>query len=187
MEMSQAPLFPLPDTILFPGQILPLQIFEPRYRQMTHDLLDGRGELIIGTVLGADQQLLDQVAPVQPVGGLGRLERYEKLDDGRYVIIVLGLERTHVYPLKSELAYPMAEYQSIESDNILEDDLRTRVRELVDAKQDFNSLPEGTGASQLVDILIMTAEIPIEEKYHFYSIGDLPERATQILSAYGDA
>ena len=52
------PLFPLPDLILFPGQLVPVHIFEPRYRKMAEDLLDNTGEIIIGTVLGEDQEQL---------------------------------------------------------------------------------------------------------------------------------
>ena len=186
MNLLQAPLFPLPDAILFPGQILPLHIFEPRYRKMTLDLLDGKGELIIGTVLGEDQSRLDRTARVQPVGGLGILERYEKLEDGRYLIILLGVSRVNVFPLDSPYEYPLAEYQKVEFDDSITDNLLEKVRLLIDAKQEFNSLPEKTNPSQLVDILIMTAEIPVEEKYHFFSIGDLSERASQIVDAYGE-
>lgn len=186
MSLSRAPLFPLPDTILFPGQILPLHVFEPRYRQMTLDLLDAKGELIVGTVLGDDRQQLAQVAPVQPVAGLGRLERYEKLSDGRFMIILLGVARVNVYPIESATDYPMAEYQPIELEETIDESLESKVRFLINAKEEFNSLPQQTDPSQLVDILIMTAEIPIEEKYHFYSIGDLPERAAQIVEAYGE-
>ena len=49
------PLFPLPDVVLFPGQIIPLHIFESRYRQMTRDLLDNTGEIILGTILEKDK------------------------------------------------------------------------------------------------------------------------------------
>ena len=185
MNLPQAPLFPLPDIILFPGQILPLHVFEPRYRQMTLDLLDGKGELIIGTVLGDDQLQLEQTAPVQPVAGLGRLERYEKLPDDRYLIILLGITRVNVYPVQSPHPYPMAEYQPIDLPDSIDEDLQSRIRSLIDAKQEFNSLPEQTDPSQLVDILIMTAEISVEEKYHFFSLGDLRERAAQIVEAYG--
>ena len=49
------PLFPLPDLILFPGQMVPLHIFEPRYRQMARDALDS--ERRIGMVVARPDQL----------------------------------------------------------------------------------------------------------------------------------
>ncbi|MDG2469296.1 MAG: LON peptidase substrate-binding domain-containing protein, partial [Pirellulaceae bacterium] len=100
MESRIVPLFPLPDLMLFPGQVLPLHVFEQRYRQMTRDLLDGSGELVLGTVLGEDKQSLAGVASVQPVAGLGRLEKYEKLPDGRYLLVVLGISRVWVEPIE---------------------------------------------------------------------------------------
>ena len=41
------PLFPLPNVFLFPGQVLPLHIFEPRYRKMIADVLDGPGRIAV--------------------------------------------------------------------------------------------------------------------------------------------
>ena len=49
MLPSTIPLFPLPNVVLFPSVCLPLHIFEPRYREMTADALDG--DRIIGMVL----------------------------------------------------------------------------------------------------------------------------------------
>jgi Lon protease-like protein len=45
------PVFPLPNVVLFPNVFLPLHIFEPRYRQMIEDLLDGPGQIVMGTVV----------------------------------------------------------------------------------------------------------------------------------------
>ena len=186
MEQARAPLFPLPDLILFPGQILPLHIFEPRYRKMTHDLLDGTGELVIGTVLAEDRKNLDGVAPVQQVAGLARLERYEKLPDGRYMIVLLGIGRVRVTPIASTEPYPMADYSLLDSDTEIDDSLRERIWQLVTEKQEFSELPQETGSAQLVDILIMTAEIPVEDQYSFFSIESLEERATRVVEAYQD-
>ena len=75
------PMFPLPGVFLFPGQVMPLHIFEPRYRQMIEDLLDGPGRLVMATILeeqsGADVEHPD----VLPVAGLGEIWRHEKLPD----------------------------------------------------------------------------------------------------------
>lgn len=187
MELPLAPLFPLPDTILFPSQILPLQIFEPRYLQMVSDLLDGKGELIIGTVFGADKERLSEVAPVQAVAGLGRLERYEKLSNDRFLVVILGIDRVNVFPTPSSRMYPQAHYDPIASSEKIEESQVERLRELVKAKEEFGGLPDSTGPVQLVDILIMTAEIPVEDKYHFFAIGDIAERAAQVIDAYNQA
>lgn len=181
--LPQAPMFPLPDTILFAGQVLPLHIFESRYRSMTHDLLDGKGELIIGTVLGDDQKQLVQVAPVQRVGGLGRLESYEKLSDGRYVVAVVGIGRVTLNPIESNKPYPMAEYQMLPEDDFIEDELQTRVKLLLAEKPEFDEVASEMSVTQMVDVLIMTADIPIEDKYAFYALESLNERAIHAVNA----
>ncbi|HEY4102901.1 MAG TPA: LON peptidase substrate-binding domain-containing protein, partial [Polyangiaceae bacterium] len=41
-DLANLPLFPLPNAVLFPGAVLPLHVFEPRYRALTRDVLAGR-------------------------------------------------------------------------------------------------------------------------------------------------
>lgn len=177
------PLFPLPDVILFPGQILPLHVFEPRYRQMTHDLLDGSGEFVIGTVLGDDQQLLGDVAPTQEIAGLGRLERYEKLDDGRYMIVIVGQSRVKAKPIKSEKPYPMAEITQLDDHSDVDRDTIAELKHILAEKQD-QEIPNAATFVQLVDILIMTTQLESAQRYDFFSEIDLNKRAKKIVDAY---
>lgn len=92
-----APLFPLPNVVLFPNALLPLQIFEPRYREMTADVL--AGERLIGMSLlrrGWERLPASAVPPVHPIVGLGKIIAHEKLDDGRYYLILRGVARTRL-------------------------------------------------------------------------------------------
>jgi Lon protease-like protein len=87
------PIFPLPTVVLFPNVFLPLHIFEPRYRQMIADAL--AGDRIIGMVLlepGHEDEYEDQ-PPVYATGCSGLITHAEKLDDGRYDLILRGLEK----------------------------------------------------------------------------------------------
>lgn len=177
------PLFPLPDTILFPGQILPLHVFEPRYRQMTHDLLDASGDFVIGTVLGNDQSQLGGVAPVQEIGGLGRLERYEKLDDGRYMIVIVGQSRVTVRTVPSEKAYPVAEVAVLHSPEDVDRETISELRHILSEKQD-QEIPSAATVAQLVDILIMTTRLEPDQRYDFFAEPDLNQRAKKIVDAY---
>lgn len=86
------PIFPLPTLVLFPGIRLPLHIFEPRYRAMTRDALEG--ERVIGMLLvrpGADP--MQARAPVFDVGVAGRITDCTKLPDGRFEFVLLGERR----------------------------------------------------------------------------------------------
>jgi Lon protease-like protein len=88
---AEIPLFPLPETTLFPGVDRPLLIYEPRYREMIADAL--KGDKIIGLVRlrpGFEKDYEGR-PPIYAVGCAGRIENYEQLPDGRYVIQLHGL------------------------------------------------------------------------------------------------
>jgi Lon protease-like protein len=87
------PLFPLPNIVLFPGVYLPLHIFEPRYRAMTRHALEG--DRMIGMVLlkpGWDEDY-DGTPPVFEVGCAGLITHVETLADGRYNLVLQGVDR----------------------------------------------------------------------------------------------
>jgi Lon protease-like protein len=109
------PLFPLPNVVLFPGVFLPLHIFEPRYREMVADALDG--DRIIGMVLlrpGWERSYEGRPA-IFPIGCTGVMTHVERLPDGRYNLVLRGIERFRVLKEDHELSYrravvqPMAE------------------------------------------------------------------------------
>ncbi|MES2120032.1 MAG: LON peptidase substrate-binding domain-containing protein [Pseudomonadota bacterium] len=86
----RAPLFPLPGAILFPRSQLPLHIFEPRYREMVRDAIDGAGRIAMIQPHGLDD---DNQAPLYSVGCVGDVVGVEELDDGRFNIVLLGTNR----------------------------------------------------------------------------------------------
>jgi Lon protease-like protein len=90
------PLFPLPNVVLFPNVFLPLHIFEPRYRRMVGDALSG--DRIIGMVLlrpGWEADYEGQPA-VYPIGCAGLITHAEPLADGRYNIVLRGLQKFRI-------------------------------------------------------------------------------------------
>jgi hypothetical protein len=86
----RVPLFPLSGAILFPRSQLPLHIFEPRYREMVHDAIDGSGQIAMIQPLRLDH---DNQAPLYEVGCIGEIIGVEELDDGRFNIVLLGANR----------------------------------------------------------------------------------------------
>ena len=83
-------LFPLPGAILFPRSQLPLHIFEPRYREMVKDAIDGPGRIAMIQPHTIDD---DNKAPLYAVGCVGEIISVEELDDGRFNIVLLGSNR----------------------------------------------------------------------------------------------
>ena len=96
MLPTEIPLFPLPNVVLFPAALLPLHIFEPRYRAMIADALDG--ERLIGMVMLRPgwEGHYEGTPPVYPVGCAGFITHADRLADGRYNIVLRGLEKFRI-------------------------------------------------------------------------------------------
>lgn len=90
------PIFPLPRTVLLPGEVLPLHVFEPRYRDMVRDAL--ASHRVIGMVQPVPDSDSDDVglADVRPVGCVGFIAQHQELPDGRFLLWLLGLERFQI-------------------------------------------------------------------------------------------
>src|SRR5438067_904701 len=90
------PLFPLPNVVLFPNVFLPLHIFEPRYREMVGDALES--DRMIGMVLLRPGWNRDYEGhpPVYPIGCSGVITHVERQADGRYNIVLRGVERFRI-------------------------------------------------------------------------------------------
>jgi len=91
------PLFPLDQVALLPQQVLPLHIFEPRYRQMVDHALDGAGQIAMAKFEGGDwKQEYHGNPPVRPAVCIGQIVQHEKLPDGRYNILLQGVCRARI-------------------------------------------------------------------------------------------
>ncbi|GLT57975.1 hypothetical protein SLA2020_309050 [Shorea laevis] len=104
-DVVELPLFPLP-LVLFPGAILPLQIFEFRYRIMMHTLL--QTDLRFGVIYS------DAVAGTADVGCVGEVVKHERLVDDRFFLICKGQERFHVTSIVRTKPYLVAEVSWLE-------------------------------------------------------------------------
>ena len=87
------PIFPLPRTVLMPGELLPLHVFEERYRALIRFCLDGDGYMGIATLVPGHHLSGDAVPPVFPEIGVGRIVQHQPLPDGRSNIILESLGR----------------------------------------------------------------------------------------------
>ncbi len=93
MTFKRISIFPLPGAILFPGMQLPLHIFEPRYRALVSDAL--ARDRMIGMIQPRPNQKGVQDA-LFDVGCLGRIGDVEALDDGRYNVVLEGIQRFRI-------------------------------------------------------------------------------------------
>ena len=108
------PLFPLPGVVLLPGTLLPLHIFEPRYRAMVADALSGENTIGMA-MLKPGSERAGAVPEIFPIGGAGRIIASERLSDGRYDIVLQGVFRYRVLDESPPSPYRVARVEEIES------------------------------------------------------------------------
>ena len=126
------PIFPLPNAVLFPNVFLPLHIFEPRYREMVADALDG--DRMIGMVLLRPgwEANYEGTPAVFPIGCAGLITHHERLPDGRYNIILRGLQKFRIRGEDEGRSYRVARIETIHepSGPVEEEDIRAARRKL---------------------------------------------------------
>jgi Lon protease-like protein len=95
-EYLDIPIFPLPNVTFFPKTLLPLHVFEPRYRQMVANAL--RGDRLIGVALLREGWQKDYFgAPqIHKTFGVGKIIDYVQYDNGTYDIVLEGLYRVRL-------------------------------------------------------------------------------------------
>ena len=103
--MASTPQFPL-GTVLFPSMVLPLHVFEPRYRSLVADVLDGDAMFGVplierGNEVGGGDQRTDY-------GTMARIAEAEQFDDGRWAVVAVGVERYRVVEWLDDDPYPRA-------------------------------------------------------------------------------
>src|SRR2546425_7558047 len=86
------PIFPLPGAVLLPHALVPLHIFEPRYRKMTQDCDAGLRVLALANIPD-DRAAAERPPRVLPAIGIGVLTRVDRLPDGRFNIVLRGVQR----------------------------------------------------------------------------------------------
>jgi len=110
---SEIPLFPLPEVSLFPGVSRPFIVFEPRYREMVADAL--AGDRIIGMVAlrpGFEKDYEGR-PPIYEIGCAGQIQQYQKLDDGRYLILLRGLSTFRIASEDLRKSYRLARIEPL--------------------------------------------------------------------------
>lgn len=95
-QQERLPLFPLPGAVFFPHSLLPLHIFEPRYREMTAWCIENESPLAVARILPGHESEQPGDPPVVPVCGAGRLLYHEELPDGRYILFLQGIGRVRI-------------------------------------------------------------------------------------------
>lgn len=157
--LHRLPLFPLQNIVLFPHALLPLHIFESRYRKMASDVLAGHHMLAISMML--EEEIPGGQPPrVARVAGVGEIVLAQEMPDGRYNLVVRGRARISIdqelptdEPYRLIEAHEVPDEPSLDADELTDADasLRALVAGLAD------SIPEG---GELLKQVVAAQESP---------------------------
>lgn len=181
MEADVTPMFPL-GSVLLPGRVLPLHVFEPRYRSMVEHCLAGDGTF--GVVLiergsevgGGDVRF--------SVGTLAHIVQAERMADGRFAVVAVGASRFRVREWLADDPYPRARIDLLDdvvsraSEGALEE-VRSRLREVL-------SLHSRLGAP-VDDVEVVFADDPVQASFEAAAASPIGPLDAQALLEVDDA
>jgi Lon protease-like protein len=130
------PLFPLPNCVLFPGVVQPLHIFEPRYREMVGEALQGQSAIAMALLIPGWEASYYGNPKVHPVVCVGQVLAHERQDDGKYNLLLHGVSRARLRCEQKQGLYraallePLPDHSTVGSNNGLEEIERRTLREL---------------------------------------------------------
>jgi uncharacterized protein len=126
---GKARLFPLPNLVFFPHVMQPLHIFEPRYRQMTADALAGDRYIAMVLPMPGWEETYEAAPPLHSVACVGRIIAEQRLDDGRYNILLRGFARVRIVKeITTKKMYRIARTEILDEIPLADDDLALRWR-----------------------------------------------------------
>src|SRR5271155_1695040 len=171
------PLFPL-GTVLYPGLLLPLNIFEERYRQLVRDLLDGPEPRRFGVIAirKGRETGIDGVHSLYEIGCTATLRRVERHEDGRFDVITVGTQCFKPLRLDETRPYFQGEIELLADDVIDPAEAVPAVRAVQAAFRGYlDALTEWGGATVRIE------ELPDEPALLSFIVGaamviDLPDR-----------
>lgn len=192
LETVLLPLFPL-RMVLFPGQVLPLHIFEPRYRLMINQCIDEQqpfGVVLMREDLPDWRHYGGDVALPCDVGTTAHIRQVERLSDGRLNIITVGLHRFRVRKLHFDRPYLQGEVEVFPLDRstepaVVQDAAAVRrlvttyvglLSKVMDAEIDIDELPEDPRT--LAYLAASALQIPWDEKQTLLATPELPDLLT---------
>jgi Lon protease-like protein len=182
------PLFPL-SVVLFPGMVLPLHIFEERYKTMIQNCLQGNQQF--GVVFAQPTPEGETVTAAHGVGTLALITRVDRLDDGHMNIETVGLERFRLLRLVRLKPYavgdlevdPLQEDSSQQVAEALKDvgslfvDYLRQMGEVIGTHIQVENVPRDPPS--FVYLVAMALQVPLEEKQELLAAPSLSRMASR--------
>ncbi len=182
------PLFPLPEVTLLPGEMFPLYVFEPRYRQLLEDAQDGERLIALPRFQPGWREAYHANPRVHPCLGVGRIAAARRRPDGTSDVVLHGVARVRLLEVVREMPYRLARVDDL--DEAVSDPARLaeivaeideRLRE--DAGRAGGPVEPGAGLEalgggleEIPGRLAATCRFSSEEKQRMLEANDLVER-----------
>jgi ATP-dependent Lon protease len=193
--LGALPLFPLPQVALFPGAVLPLHIFEPRYKAMIRDCLETHRALAVVQITDPDDLDEHGHPTIAKIAGAGVIVDHAELPEGRFNVLVRGRARVRLDELPFVPPYRTAKATLLHTDDsgVSEHDMTallanaqafvSLVRER-DHEFDFR-MPRGAPPGFIVDVCAHHLVIDAGERQTILEtleLGPRVQRVTEILA-----
>lgn len=185
-------MFPL-GTVLLPGMVLPLHVFEPRYRQMLTDVLaNGRQ---FGVVLIERGHEVGGHDSRTSVGTMAEVVRAEEFEDGRWVVVAIGTDRIRVERWLEDSPYPRAEISlwpddDVDVDEALLDDVAQRLERVLALSSELGEdVPDVDFASDPLKAsfqAVILSPLGPQDAQHLLSQPDGEARLTRLAGMLDD-
>jgi Lon protease-like protein len=188
------PIFPLPNVVFFPKTLLPLHIFEQRYRDMMREALAGDGRIVIVLLRTGWEAQYEGKPAVYEIACVGKISTHEELDDGKYNIVLEGLHRVRVVRELEHSPYRLAEVEILDEEGC--DDrqeevivrrnhlsgLFIRFTELATrGKSRVVELIPQLSFEALVNLVASTINMPVEDKQALLEMDDITHRCDMLI------
>ncbi|MCI0571505.1 MAG: LON peptidase substrate-binding domain-containing protein [Myxococcaceae bacterium] len=188
-------VFPLPSAVLFPHSLLPLHIFEPRYRAMVQDALAGDRVIALGGLKAGWESDYEGRPPLLPLVCAGVVAWHEELPDGRYNLLLQGMVRArmmeelppaHPYrEVKSELL-PDATYHGPEEELLRQALLEMTGRLPVPLADSLLQVAARAQGGALADVVASAVVQDPEQRLAVLAALDVRERLNLVLEEVED-
>lgn len=193
---AEIPVFPLPNALLFPFIQLPLYIFEPRYRRMLADALEGDGFMAI-SLFKPGWESAEEPVPSHDVVGAGFLRFAQTREDGTSEIVLAGVARARIIGYIRMKPYRVARVEIIRS--VVRDQAAVRKKNQALYDLFLQQLSYKTGVldisalqrlemlkipEKFSDIAAFYAELDVQEKQKYLEEPDVEKRIERLIKVY---
>jgi uncharacterized protein len=189
------PIFPLPDVTLFPHTLLPLHVFEARYRLLVIDALERNRRLAVARLRPGYEATYAGKPPVHTMAGLGEIVSCERLANGRYNILLRGEARLRIeQELPTDTLYRVVTGRRLDDHQPAADvaaglaRIRAACRGLLGAlarPADLldTALAEGQAPGVIADRIAAAVLPDADRRQHLLETLDVATRVTQVADA----